>query len=128
MDIDDLYPNFTYVDLIRIDPDSNARRWYRVSWEPTLLGSAVVRMYGRIGHKKRTLPPLQYSSLEEAWPKIRETIKKRLANGYELQMLEMEMPAPPMVTMSFGPASAEAVAALGRYEQMAIDEDPPYSG
>lgn len=122
MDIDDLYSNFTYVDMVRLDPGSNVQRWYRVSWEPTLLGQAVVRMYGRIDHKKRTLPPLQYDSLDEAWPKIRSTIQKRLDNGYELKMLEMEIPVRPTVTMSFGPAPADVLAALDQYEQLTIDD------
>lgn len=38
----------------RTDPAANARRYYQVSWEPTLLDDgAVVRTYGRKGRWKR---------------------------------------------------------------------------
>ena len=33
--------DFTAVELVRIDPEANARRYYRIAWEPTLLDRTI---------------------------------------------------------------------------------------
>jgi len=42
--------DFTAVELVRLDPAANARRYYHIAWEPTLLDDhAVIRGCGRKG-------------------------------------------------------------------------------
>lgn len=66
------------------DPVVNARRYYRVSWEPTLLDEgAVVRTYGRKGCWKR-VAVTPFPSLDAAWPFIRAAIRARLRHGYRV--------------------------------------------
>ena len=67
-DVDTLKPNFTYLMLHKLDPATNARRFYYLAWQPTTLGWAVVRAYGRIGVRCRLLAPLPFASLDDAWP------------------------------------------------------------
>ena len=76
--------DFGQVLLDRTDPVLNARRFYQVSWEPTLLDDgAVVRTYGRKGRWKR-VAVTPFPSLEIAWPFIRATIRTRLRHGYRI--------------------------------------------
>jgi predicted DNA-binding WGR domain protein len=82
MDWDEPPAEFTAVELMRIDPPANARRYYRIAWEPTLFDEyAVTRTYGRRGvwRRTRTIP---FPTLEAAWPLIRASIKARLRHGY----------------------------------------------
>lgn len=85
LNIEALRASFTHIEFLKIDRDTNAHRWYRLSWEKTTVGWAVVRMHGRMGSPKRTLQPLPFNSLDEAWPTIRALIRKRLRNGYVMQ-------------------------------------------
>ncbi|MCB0105769.1 MAG: WGR domain-containing protein [Caldilineaceae bacterium] len=82
MDINTLKDNFTWLVLKRIDPVANARRYYAIGWQETLLGWAVVRVYGRMGGSRRTIDPEPFASLDDAWPTIRRLIKTRLRHGY----------------------------------------------
>lgn len=76
--------DFGQVLFDRIDPAINARRFYQVSWEPTLLDDgAVVRTYGRKGGWKR-VAVTPFPSLETAWPFIRAMIRTRLRHGYRV--------------------------------------------
>lgn len=76
--------DFGQVLFDRTDPVVNARRFYQVSWEPTLLDAgAVVRTYGRKGRWKRVVVT-PFPSLEAAWPLIRATILTRLRHGYRV--------------------------------------------
>ena len=46
----------TTVDLKRIDPSLNMRRFYRMSVQPDLFGGvSLVREWGRIGHRGQML-------------------------------------------------------------------------
>ena len=73
---------FNAVELMRIDPPANARRYYRIAWEPTLFDEyAVTRAYGRKGVWRRTRST-PFPTLEAAWPLIRASIKARLRHGY----------------------------------------------
>ena len=50
----DVFP--TAVDLKRIDPSLNMRRFYRMTLQPDLFGGAsLVREWGRIGYRGQTL-------------------------------------------------------------------------
>lgn len=76
--------NFGLVLFDRTDLAVNARRFYQVSWEPTLLDDgAVVRIYGRKGRWKR-VAVTPFPSLETAWPFIRAVIRTRLRHGYRI--------------------------------------------
>ena len=76
--------DFGQVRFDRTDLTANARRFYQVSWEPTLLDDgAVVRTYGRKGRWKR-VAVTPFPSLEVAWPFIRATIRTRLRHGYRV--------------------------------------------
>jgi predicted DNA-binding WGR domain protein len=67
-----------------VDPAANARGYYRIAWEPTLLDDhAVIRSYGRKGAWQRTcITP--FPSFEAAWPLIRASLKTRLRHGYRV--------------------------------------------
>ncbi len=76
--------DFGQVLFDRTDLAFNARRFYQVSWEPTLLDEgAVVRTYGRKGRWKR-VAVTPFPSLAAAWPFIRATIRTRLRHGYRV--------------------------------------------
>jgi len=99
IDIDTLKEGFTWLILKRIDPTQNVFRYYAIGWQETLFGWAVLRVYGRLGADKRILDPLYFDSLEDAWPTIRQIIKKRLRNGYVLAQELTE--AESMLCLSF---------------------------
>lgn len=84
MDIEALKADFTHLYFERIDPARNEYRFYYLGWQPTLFHAwAVVRIAGRSRDgRQQTLLPIPYSSLDEAWPFLRATIRKRLRNGY----------------------------------------------
>lgn len=77
-------PNFQYVHLERVDLEQDAQRFYYVGYLPTLLGWAVVCIWGRKGGAQQVATPLPFKSLEEAWPEIRKHIKARLRHGYRV--------------------------------------------
>jgi hypothetical protein len=54
--------------------------------EPLLLPglSAIVRSYGRKDGQRRTLRPLPYPSLAEAWPLIWAIFRRQLRHDYKL--------------------------------------------
>ena len=85
MDVDLLLPGFTSLRLERVNPAKNEKRFYYISWQPTLLDSgAVVRIYGRKGECRRIMAPIPFPALPDAWPFIRAVIRRRLRNGYRL--------------------------------------------
>ena len=76
---------FRYMLFELVDPDENKRRFYYLAWQRTLFAEgAVVRIYGRMGGAQRALSPVPFDSLEEAWPLIRETVRRRLRHGYRI--------------------------------------------
>jgi predicted DNA-binding WGR domain protein len=86
MDVDALRPGFTYLLLERVDSKKNENRFYYLAWQPSLFDhGAVLRMYGRKDGQRRTLNPLPYPSLADAWPSIRSLIRRRLRNGYRIK-------------------------------------------
>lgn len=85
MDIDDLRTGFTYVLLERVNPEKNENRFYYLAWQQSLFSEgAIVRSYGRRDGHQRTLTPLPYPSLDEAWPLIRKILQLRLRHGYKI--------------------------------------------
>jgi len=77
-------PNFSYILFEKVDPEKNIDRFYLVAYQPTLLGPAVIRLWGRKGRWQRQATPRPFDSLEEAWPLIRSIVKARLRHGYEV--------------------------------------------
>lgn len=77
--------NFSYILFERVDPLENAKRFYYLSWQPSLFHpKAVVRIYGRKGETQRMITPQPFDSLEAAWPLMRSIIKARLRHGYRV--------------------------------------------
>ncbi len=70
--------------LERVNPERNERRFYAIHFVDTLLGSVVVRVYGRKGAWARVLPPVFFPDLEAAEPYIRRLIRRRVRRGYKV--------------------------------------------
>lgn len=88
--LDTPLPNFNSITLHRINPERNQHRFYQVKWASTLLDDgAIIRIYGRINGGQRTLSPLPYSSIENAWSMICKQIYKRLKRGYQVTGLSV---------------------------------------
>lgn len=119
LDIDSLRPHFRSVYLTRIDPDTNARRWYYIGWQETLFGKAVVRAYGRQGSdRRRVLAPVAFDCLDDAWPLIRKTLHTRLRHGYVIVNDAAALTkAEPVIRMTFNMESKRPAVEL---EQMAL--------
>jgi len=75
--------DFRYLLFERVNPEENEFRFYYLAWQPTLLGSAIVRLWGRKGETQQ-LRVEPFASLDEAWPSIRATIRARLRHGYRI--------------------------------------------
>lgn len=108
LDIDALQENFTWACFQRIDPATNTRRYYAIGWQPTLYHTgAVVRVYGRIGKSKRIMSPMEFDSLDEAWPTIHSLIERRLKRGYRMidDLAEVE----PVIRVTFSSTASEIV-------------------
>lgn len=76
--------NFQYILFERINPERNEQRFYYLAYGPSLEGPAVIRVWGRKGRSQRAAAPLVCDTLAEAWPKIRQCIKRRLRHGYQI--------------------------------------------
>jgi predicted DNA-binding WGR domain protein len=84
MDFEQAPDSFGYVVFDRSDRDADARRFYMIAWQSTLLDDgAVVRTFGRKGRWKRVLTT-PFPSLQAAWPFIRATVKTRLRHRYRI--------------------------------------------
>lgn len=85
MDIDLLQPGFTYLLLERVNPEKNENRFYYLAWQPSLFADgAVIRTYGRKDGPSRTLTPIPFASLDEAWPVIRAILRRRIRHSYRI--------------------------------------------
>ena len=76
--------NFCFVLFERVNPAEDEARFYYLAWLPTLLGWAVVRVWGRRGGAQRVVTPAPFETLEAAWPTIRKHVKARLRHGYRV--------------------------------------------
>jgi len=84
MDFEQAPDRFGYIVFDRTDRDADARRFYMIDWQATLLDDgAVVRTFGRKGRWKRVLTT-PFPSLRAAWPLIRATVKTRLRHQYRI--------------------------------------------
>lgn len=89
--------DFRFILFERHSPTENVARFYWLGWQPSLIDDgAVVRLYGRKGGHQRMLTPQPFSSLEDAWPLIRATVKTRLRHGY--RVIEPAHYRPPQVS------------------------------
>jgi hypothetical protein len=60
-------------------------RFYYITYGKTLIGPAVVRMWGsRERNQQQFLISNQGETLQEAWPTIRKHIRRRLDHGYQI--------------------------------------------
>jgi predicted DNA-binding WGR domain protein len=84
MDFEQPPDSFGYVVFDRTADARDARRFYMIAWQSTLLDDgAVVRTFGRKGRWKRVLTT-PFPSLQAAWPFIRATVKTRLRHRYRI--------------------------------------------
>jgi predicted DNA-binding WGR domain protein len=71
------------MELRKIDPAKNMRRFYRLYVEPTLFGDfALVREWGRIGAKRGRTKEDWYTSSREALEALDLAIKVRAKRSY----------------------------------------------
>jgi predicted DNA-binding WGR domain protein len=71
------------MELRKIDPAKNMRRFYRLSVEPTLFGDfALVREWGRIGAKRGRIKEDWLPTLCEAQTALELALKVRFKRGY----------------------------------------------
>lgn len=76
-------PDFAFVLFERVQAADNIRRFYYLAYGLTTDGPAVIRTWGRKGQSQRsTWQP--YPTLAEAWPEIRQHIRRRLRHGYRV--------------------------------------------
>lgn len=69
--------------LVSINLAQNHRRFYRIAIEPTLLGPVcVTRSYGRLRGFNRTLAPIEYKDIDQAFSLAERLIAKRIKRGY----------------------------------------------
>ena len=84
MDFEQAPDRFGYIVFDRTDREANARRFYMIAWQSTLLDDgAVVRTFSRKGCWKRVITS-PFPSLQAAWPFIRATVKTRLRHRYRI--------------------------------------------
>jgi len=73
-----------YVRFERVDPEHDRRRFYDLSWQPTLFGEgALVRTWGRQGQPGRTRATF-YPDRACAAAEVRQVVRRRLAHGYRV--------------------------------------------
>jgi predicted DNA-binding WGR domain protein len=71
------------IELSKIDPAKNMRRFYRLSLEPTLFGDfALVREWGRIGAKGGRRQEEWYAAISDADVALIKALQRREARGY----------------------------------------------
>lgn len=73
-----------FARFVSIDPARNRFRYYSLSWQPTLWGGgAVMRTWGRIGTRGRTLETF-YDDRTSAQKLIDQLVRRRLQHGYSV--------------------------------------------
>lgn len=74
---------FLHVDLVRIVPSENMKRFYGIALQPTLFGEvAVVRSWGRIGTRGRAMA-VTYQTAEQAAEACSELECQKHRRGYK---------------------------------------------
>lgn len=75
--------NLTHVDLRRVDPSVNMRRFYSMSLQPDLFGGVdLVRAWGRIGTKGQSLIERHADEQDAVFAMRRHTASK-CRRGYK---------------------------------------------
>ena len=73
-----------YIRFESVDPAENRRRYYDLTWQPTLFGDgALVRTLGRQG-QPGTSRATFYPDRACALPEIRQVLRRRLQHGYRV--------------------------------------------
>jgi predicted DNA-binding WGR domain protein len=73
-----------YIRFVSLDPTKNRSRFYRISWQPTLDGSAaLVCTWGRLGTygRSRMLCAADQPNAQDIVARI---IRRRLQRGYQV--------------------------------------------
>ena len=72
------------VRLTSVDPARNRYRFYSLTWQPMLFGGgALIRTWGRMGTKGRTLE-IVYPDRASAQPAVEQLLRQRLRRGYQV--------------------------------------------
>jgi predicted DNA-binding WGR domain protein len=67
----------------KINPAQNERRWYVVSWGPTLFGAwAVMRAWGRLGTGWSQRRVEEFATPEQARAEVEAQVQRRERRGY----------------------------------------------
>ncbi len=67
----------------KVEPEQDIRRWYTVTWGPTLFGTwAVVCAWGRLGTDWSQRQVREFDEEEEAACEAEAQIRQRLKRGY----------------------------------------------
>ena len=73
-----------YIRFESVDPAENRRRYYDLTWQPTLFGDgALVRTWGRQGRPGTTRATF-YRDRDQAQPEIGAVVRRRLQHGYRV--------------------------------------------
>ncbi len=69
--------------FVKVDLAENERRWYAVTWGPTLFGAwAVVCAWGRLGTDWSQRQVREFDAEEDAVVEAEAQIRRRLSRGY----------------------------------------------
>ncbi len=72
-----------YIVLYSIDPDRDRRRYYALTWGPTLFGEwAVERVWGRMGTERRQRAVHFAETRQEALALVARHLRRRMRHGY----------------------------------------------
>ncbi len=69
--------------FVKVEPEQDVRRWYAVTWGPTLFGGwAVVCTWGRLGTDWSQQQVHEFDDEEKAVVEAEAQIRQRLKRGY----------------------------------------------
>ncbi len=73
-----------YARFVSVDPATNRYRFYSLTWQPALWGGeALIRTWGRIGSKGRTLETF-HEDRESIRELVERIVQRRLQRGYQV--------------------------------------------
>jgi predicted DNA-binding WGR domain protein len=73
-----------YARFVSVDPARNRYRFYSLTWQPSLWGGgALIRTWGRIGTKGRTLETF-HEDRGSTRALVEQIVKRRLQRGYQV--------------------------------------------
>jgi len=74
-----------YARFTSIDPDENRRRFYLLSWQPSLFGGGLlVRSWGRVGTSGQSRAAA-FADRARAQAAIERLVRRRIRRRYELR-------------------------------------------